>query len=1773
MTIGYTNTQYYSAIANAIREKTKTTNQLRPSEMAPAILSIKSGGGGASESTDPEELYAATRPTDWLTMPTESEINDDELYLLFHIPDGGSASIAFSVNCTGSYTVSLLTSESRTEVSSKTIDSGSSYRAQLSSSDFGDLTSNGMKQTLIKISGTNITQWSKSRYSDYAAGLDYCDNWNIVEMVGKLPTVQRINCGGDEDSALTHLKYFTLFGSTQLTNAANMFACCTNLLLIRQLDTSHITNMASMFYYCKSLKALPTFDTSSATDMSSMFAYAGTNVVAFNLDLSSWNVTKVTNMSSMFENTGLYSSSFSLNASNWNMLVTTNMSKMFSCTGKHTTTFLINISGWSTPVVVNMTSMFEYAGSNATTWSIEGLSGLNTGNVTTMSSMFRYAGYNSYREFTLDLSNWNVSRLQNASHMFYAMAATAPSFNLNLSGWDTSKVTSTIFMFSEAGANANSFVINLDNWNTSSITSMQRMFFNTGRSAKTWSIGNLSGWNTANVTNMCDMFSGSGYNAKTWSVGDLSNWNTSKVTDMSGMFSWTGYNATSWSAGTLMNWNTSKVTDMSSMFYEAGGRTTSFDLDLSNWDVSKVTNMSYMFNYTATSATTWSVGDISNWNTSSVTDMSYMFSWAGYNATDVLFGNLANWNTANVTNMHSMFESVGYNLQEIFELVLSNWNTSKVTDMSNMFYNCVRLYKIYVSNLWTVDNVTYSDDMFYNCHMIAGANGTSYDPSYIDKTYAKIDSSSNSGYLSPVYNITLKHNDGTTPDTSFKAISVSDLPIPTRAGYIFDGWYQFTSATTTRNFTTSDFTSTSTYKWTYNSSYGYWESTGNKGTANSVSVLKTVAFTAIAGDKLSFNWRSNGESNFDYAAWNIWDINNNKWLSGASAWGTSSNDSTTGLTPDSGLATTKGAQSSSTWTKNTYTFKTDGTYQICWTYRKDGSANSGTDLAYVSNVAIAQTRTVIDDTPVSALSEGLTLMAKWSLPSYTITYVLNGGTGVSDGTYTAEDAVTLPTPTKADHMFDGWYETEDFSGSKVTSIPVGSSGDKTFYAKWRDVASLTPKLKTGLAFNALIPSATTSIVFTDEVMPAGATLIDIDADGDGGVVGWLDGTIFKVSSQIPGRKIIANEDCSYMFCGHASIGNKLSITKNLVSIDFTNIDTSYVTNMSRMFTYAGYSVASFNLDLSNWNTSSVTNMSEMFEFAGYSATTWSIGDISNWDTSNVTNMSYMFGLTCYNATSCNLNLSSWNTSKVTSMSYMFQSFGYKASSWAIGDLSNWNTSNVTNMTSMFEHAGYSATTWSVGNISNWNTSNVTSMQNMFYAVGQNMASFNLDLSGWNTSNVTDMTSMFNSCTKLAAIYVSDLWNTSKVSLRYSENMFSGCISLVGGNGTAYNSSYIDKTYARLDTPEAPGYLSEKPYKLKTGLEFNALIPETATSIVFTDEAMPSSATLIDVSAGFNPVVAWLDGTTFKVSTQTPGKKITANEDCSYMFCGSDLVGNQTNKTTKISSITGLENLNTSSVTNMTCMFRSLGYANDVYTLSIEGLSSWNTSNVKRMDAMFIDVGYRANSWSIGDLSGWNTSKVVNMSSMFSNAGYYANSWSIGDISSWNTSNVTNMSQMFYQAGYRASSWSIGNLSGWNTSNVTNMSGMFNSAAYNSTIPFSLDLSGWDTYSVTNMSNMFNSAGYKATTWSVGDLSGWLVSNVVNMANMFNQVGFLASSLVVGDLSKWYTVNVTNMDAMFYRAGLNAAYSLNLSGWNVSKVTRHNNFNYGVESKVTPPKWK
>lgn len=66
--------------------------------------------------------------------------------------------------------------------------------------------------------------------------------------------------------------------------------------------------------------------------------------------------------------------------------------------------------------------------------------------------------------------------------------------------------------------------------------------------------------------------------------------------------------------------------------------------------------------------------------------------------------------------------------------------------------------------------------------------------------------------------------------------------------------------------------------------------------------------------------------------------------------------------------------------------------------------------------------------------------------------------------------------------------------------------------------------------------------------------------------------------------------------------------------------------------------------------------------------------------------------------------------------------------------------------------------------------------------------------------IIDCTSMFAECSNLEKIQWDRVLNA-----RESQNMFYKCESLVGENGTAYDSNIVDATYARPDISGQPGY--------------------------------------------------------------------------------------------------------------------------------------------------------------------------------------------------------------------------------------------------------------------------------------------------------------------------------------------------------------------------------
>jgi len=224
----------------------------------------------------------------------------------------------------------------------------------------------------------------------------------------------------------------------------------------------------------------------------------------------------------------------------------------------------------------------------------------------------------------------------------------------------------------------------------------------------------------------------------------------------------------------------------------------------------------------------------------------------------------------------------------------------------------------------------------------------------------------------------------------------------------------------------------------------------------------------------------------------------------------------------------------------------------------------------------------------------------------------------------------------------------------------------------------------------------------------------------------------------------------------------------------------------------------------------------------------------------------------------------------------------------------------------------------------------------------------------------------------------------------------------------------------------------------------------------------------------------------------------------------------------LTSITGIEYLNTSEVTNMNSMF------SDCSSLTSLDVTNFDTSKVTSMMEMFSDCS----SLTSLDVTNFNTSKVVDMSFMF----WSCSSLTSLDVTNFDTSNVTDMSHMFY--GCR--SLTSLDVTKFNTSNVTDMCGMFWSCSSLT----SLDLTKFNTSNVTDMSYMFT---YCSSLTSL-DVTKFNTSNVTEMKCMFDYCRSLTSL----DVTKFDTSNVTNMRCMFQ--GCSSLKSLDVTKFNTSNVT-------------------
>ena len=265
-----------------------------------------------------------------------------------------------------------------------------------------------------------------------------------------------------------------------------------------------------------------------------------------------------------------------------------------------------------------------------------------------------------------------------------------------------------------------------------------------------------------------------------------------------------------------------------------------------------------------------------------------------------------------------------------------------------------------------------------------------------------------------------------------------------------------------------------------------------------------------------------------------------------------------------------------------------------------------------------------------------------------------------------------------------------------------------------------------------------------------------------------------------------------------------------------------------------------------------------------------------------------------------------NTEKVTNMDWMFSGYSNLPSL----DLSNFDTRNVTSMRGMFNACK------GIGSLdlSNFNTQNVTDMYCMFWGCSELTS---LDLTNFDTQNVENMSAMFIDCSNLTTIYVGDKFVTTNVS--NGANMFAGCEKLKN-----YTNSKTNHNYANCTT----GYFTP-------GCGYAMFDGVTGTLTFSYKGVKPEGA--YELNEGENYPGWYQQASKIKKVVFDASFANARPTSCNVWFF------NCSNLTT----IEGIEYLNTAKVTNMESMF---DYCESLKSLD---LTKFNTEKVTNMQGMFL----------------------------------------------------------------------------------------------------------------------------------------------------------------------------------------------------------------------------
>ena len=522
-------------------------------------------------------------------------------------------------------------------------------------------------------------------------------------------------------------------------------------------------------------------------------------------------------------------------------------------------------------------------------------------------------------------------------------------------------------------------------------------------------------------------------------------------------------------------------------------------------------------------------------------------------------------------------------------------------------------------------------------------------------------------------------------------------------------------------------------------------------------------------------------------------------------------------------------------------------------------------------------------------------------------------------------------------------------------------------------------------------------------------------------------------------------DMGYMFyyCGYKSPVFTLDLGDKF--------DTSKVTNMKRMFNGCGYSSQVFTLDLGDkFNTSSVTDMSGMFTVCGNDCPVFTLDLGDRFDTYNVTNMSEMFQFCGYKSTEMTLDLGDkFDTSNVTDMSKMFWMCGYTSTAFTLDFKDKFDTSNVTDMSGMLRYCGKKSSAFTTLDLSTFTLNENTCLDNFAANMtvttlifGEGWANAALPSGAFYADKQTDTEVVGATPNLIAYDWAGDNRNVEGLKPKtYTVTATAENGGTVSGGGEVAEGESITLTATANDGYTFEGWYDgetkvcdtaeftvssvtgNKTYTAKfaktvsrlfSTSDFTTLLNKIKTDGVTTYKCDQITAVHFVDLANYNltdikysdysankdgSVKAWMDGTELYIGGYGT---IIAGERLRSAFWHGDA----------INSITGLEMLDTSNVTDMSFMFYACGQSSNVFTLDFG--DTFNTSNVTDMSYMFYYCGYDCEAFTLDMGTGFDTSKVTNMKWMFFRCGDSSKAFTTLDLSTFTVSADTDISNMASQ---------------------------------------------------------------------------------------------------------------------------------------------------------------